>query len=317
MAGWIRRGMAGLGGAAERSGFAMLQSSLEEQRQTRLMELRQRHETAAQERGFQHAEAMQGKGFEHAENLQREGFKHSEGLESGRQSHAERLQETALEAAAKRHSESLAVQREGQGIQRQQLDILKKGAGLDHDIKTIQLGNAKRVDALQKEFATAAPDRKQAIRQEISILTGKDNNRFLPVPLKDELGNITGYQIFDKVDGVFVSGGKPQGASGEPSARPPLSQFFGGQAAPQGGGSTRVPEPSAPTDTGPLTAADLQDIESQPTPAAKTQRRNELIRQRRAEQSSGSRIRDFIAADEEEEAYRLRGEGPEKAYFGR
>ena len=76
----------------------------------------------------------------------------------------------------------------------------------------IQVDNARRVEALRKEFTNpeTAVERKTAIREEIQLLTGKDNDNFLPVPLKDESGAITGYQVFDKKQGVFVT---PKGSA--------------------------------------------------------------------------------------------------------
>lgn len=69
----------------------------------------------------------------------------------------------------------------------------------------INLDNAKRVEALRSEFGKSTDtDRKNSIREEIQLLTGKDNDNFMPVPIKDEMGNVTSYQIFDKKVGAFV-----------------------------------------------------------------------------------------------------------------
>jgi hypothetical protein len=69
----------------------------------------------------------------------------------------------------------------------------------------IQLGNAKRLDELRAEFGkTADPARKEAIRDEVMLLSGKDKEDFMPVPLKDEMGNVTGYKIFDKHRGNWI-----------------------------------------------------------------------------------------------------------------
>lgn len=71
----------------------------------------------------------------------------------------------------------------------------------------LNLDNAKRLQGLKTEFmkpgTTAA--RKEAINDEVQFLTGKDNDKYLPVPLKDELGQVTGYQIFDTKRGTFVT----------------------------------------------------------------------------------------------------------------
>lgn len=95
-------------------------------------------------------------------------------------------------------------------------DVNAKGADLDRQIKQITLDNAKRVDELRTEFGSAAPERKKAIEKELEILTGKDKDKFLPVPLKDETGAVTGYRIFDTREGRWVDDGAGGGA--QPSA---------------------------------------------------------------------------------------------------
>lgn len=91
---------------------------------------------------------------------------------------------------------------------------LAKGAELDNAIKQINVDNAKRVDSLRQEFKTAPKERQAAISEEISILTGKDTDKFLPLPTKDDQGNVTGYQIFDTKKGDFV---EKKGATAAPS----------------------------------------------------------------------------------------------------
>lgn len=83
-------------------------------------------------------------------------------------------------------------------------------------IAKITLENANRVEALKTEYGkTTEPSRQNAIREEIQLITGKDNDNYLPVPIKDELGQVSGYQIFDKKRGAFV---QPQNAA--PTAAP-------------------------------------------------------------------------------------------------
>lgn len=101
-------------------------------------------------------------------------------------------------------------------LQRQQFDVTKKGADLDHQIKQFQLANVQRVEALKKEFGAATPERQKSITEEIQLITGKDNDNFLPVPFKDDMGNIVRYDIFDKKRGEWVQP-KPPGAAGAPS----------------------------------------------------------------------------------------------------
>jgi hypothetical protein len=90
-----------------------------------------------------------------------------------------------------------------------------KGRELDNAIKQIQVDNAARADGLRKEFGKATPERQQQIKDELSILTGKDADKFVPVPLKDADGAISGYQVFDTKSGKFVDAGAGKGG-GDP-----------------------------------------------------------------------------------------------------
>jgi hypothetical protein len=71
----------------------------------------------------------------------------------------------------------------------------------------LNLDNAKRLQGLKTEYMKPGTStaRKEAINDEVQFLTGKDNDKYLPVPLKDELGQVTGYQIFDTKRGTFVT----------------------------------------------------------------------------------------------------------------
>ena len=88
-----------------------------------------------------------------------------------------------------------------------------KGRELDNAIKQMGLDNAKRVQELKAEFGKAPPERQQQIKDELSILTGKDADKFVPVPLKDADGAISGYQVFDTKAGRFVDAGSGKGGS--------------------------------------------------------------------------------------------------------
>lgn len=90
-----------------------------------------------------------------------------------------------------------------------------KGRDLDNAIKQMGLDNAKRVQELKAEFGKAPPERQQQIKDELSILTGKDADKFVPVPLKDADGAISGYQVFDTKSGKFVDAGAGKGG-GDP-----------------------------------------------------------------------------------------------------
>jgi hypothetical protein len=86
-----------------------------------------------------------------------------------------------------------------------------KGRELDNAVKQMALDNAKRADGLRKEFGAATPERQSQIKDELSVLTGKDTDKFMPVPLKDEMGATTGYKIFDTKAGRWVDEGAKGG----------------------------------------------------------------------------------------------------------
>lgn len=80
-----------------------------------------------------------------------------------------------------------------------------------------ELGELRKVAGLRDAYvAETDPAKKKKIAENIQVMTGKDNDSYAAVPLKDETGNITGYQIFDKKSGQFVepSNGAGGGASG-------------------------------------------------------------------------------------------------------
>lgn len=149
-----------------------------------------------------------------------------------------------------------------------------KGRELDNAIKQIAVDNNKTISKLKEEFSSATPERKQAINEELSVLTGKDADKFLPVPLKDELGAITGYKVFDTKRGVWVEGGAGGATSIADQARaavaagadinkvnerlkaagqPPLSA--------QGGGKPEAAAPSAQTRKDPISGQPLNERE--------------------------------------------------------
>ena len=88
-----------------------------------------------------------------------------------------------------------------------------KGRELDNAIKQMTVDNARTITKLKGEFGAATPERKQQISDELSVLTGKDTDKFLPVPLKDEMGATTGYKVFDTKRGAWVDGGAGGGGA--------------------------------------------------------------------------------------------------------
>lgn len=123
------------------------------------------------------------------------------------------VQREQMAATERYHNASLAIQAAAEGR-------MKKGSDLDAQIKEITLGNLKEVESLRKEFtATQDPERKKQITETIQLLTGKDNDQYVPVP--DGFDQVTGkpnsYKIFDKKRGTFLD---PQAGGGgaQPSA---------------------------------------------------------------------------------------------------
>lgn len=174
-------------------------------------QLTRAHQSTLQQTSLEHAAEMANQSRAHASSEAAATRMHTTGENTATRTHQERLAQSAERAANARHGASMA-------LQEKQIEIAAKGAELDREIKQIQVNNAKRVDALQSEFRTTTdPARKSAIKDEIQTLTGKDNDNFIPVPIKDETGAITGYEVFDKKAGKFVAGER----GGPPKAAPP------------------------------------------------------------------------------------------------
>ncbi len=128
-----------------------------------------------------------------------------------------------------------------------------KGRELDNALKQMQVDNANRVQALKKEFGSADPERRKQISEEVSILTGKDGDKFTPVPLKDEMGNITGYRVFDTKNGRFVD---QDGGKGDD----PIKAAMDAARAAKTGGSKDGGAPTA-TRKDPITNQELTERE--------------------------------------------------------
>ena len=205
--------MSGLGEGLQQASVItakhFLQQQAEEadrQRMERLAEFQQQ----AQERGFAHAEkqtatqiAATKEEGEAGRGLQRElsGEQRTLTREEGAATRTTQkdIAELHERAATTRHGQTV-------GLQQQQLEEAKKTGELDRTIKQIAIDNQRRVETLRTEFGKpdTTADRKRAITEEISILTGKDTDKYLPVPLKDDMGNVTGYKIFDTKRGEWI-----------------------------------------------------------------------------------------------------------------
>ncbi|MDA8260216.1 MAG: hypothetical protein M0Z99_32060 [Betaproteobacteria bacterium] len=105
------------------------------------------------------------------------------------------------------------------GIEGGRLKLEQSRAAIDDSIKTIQYENAQRVKDLQDEFQSpdATPERKSQIKDQIQLLTGKDNDKYVPVATGyDEMtGKPTGYKIFNRADNTWsdppgTNNSKPQ-----------------------------------------------------------------------------------------------------------
>lgn len=277
MAGMIARGLAGAGEAMERAGFAWLQKELDEAKAVRLEELRAGnqsarddkllgHQSAEAEKSRTHASAEAGLTREHAAGLQKTALEHAAS------EHAKTREHQSGEAAATRAHQTLEgdktreIQRAGVGLQAARLGIEAKGAALDQQIKEIQIKNAKDLDAMKESYRTETdPEKKAQIADNIRILTGKDKDKYLPVPLKDDMGNVVGYEIFDTIRGKFVeskASPKPKPGNGE---RPSLDSFFG-KDKPKDRPAPPKTEDKAPPVTGSRAAVDPTQIPPPPKP---------------------------------------------------
>lgn len=130
------------------------------------------------------------------------------------------VQRESIASMDRYHNASLKIQAAAEGR-------LASSAEVETAIKQITLGNMKTVQGLQADYAKASPERQSQIREQIQLLTGKDNDQFLPV-LVDPLDPSKGYRVFDKKRGAFVE----QQKQPEQGNRPPLNSFFGGQKPP-------------------------------------------------------------------------------------
>lgn len=227
--GLIQGALQGLGESMQQFGNEALKMEIMSIRDQRLAELQAQrddklmsHQTALADKQIAAHASESALGRDHQTALQATSLEHAARLASQAQAHmsseaaAGRVHATGEAAATRQLQRDLADKQEraanarhgaSMAVQQKQVDILAKGAELDREIKQIQVKNLQRVDTLQNEFRTTTdPARKSAIKDEIQVLTGKDNDNFIPVPIKDETGAITGYQIFDKKSGKFADG---------------------------------------------------------------------------------------------------------------
>ncbi len=82
------------------------------------------------------------------------------------------------------------------------------------ELTRLTIDERREVQRLQREYDAAPPEKKDAIRERIQMLTGKDPDSFEFKPLVDELGRVTDYQAYDKKSGRKVTTGAPTGPQG-------------------------------------------------------------------------------------------------------
>ena len=95
--------------------------------------------------------------------------------------------------------------------------------GIQAAIGMITLENAKMEKALKDEYINpnTTPEQRENIHKNLLVLTGKDNENFLPIAVKDSTGMPTGeYQIFDKRRGTMVGASTNTSAGAGPWNNP-------------------------------------------------------------------------------------------------
>jgi hypothetical protein len=196
----IRRGIAGGGAALEETGSAMVKSTLDEQRQTRLAELQNEFQTARDTRTMAH-QTSERQGAETFTAGQNDATRAHQTAEKGLdrtltrdEGSANRLSQENMnvdrisaqlylgELADDRAKEHLQIERVRAGTQARLAEIQAKVANLD-------LADKTQLSDMKKEYLNPSTpaDRREAIADSIYTLLGKD--KFSPLIGKDEQGN--------------------------------------------------------------------------------------------------------------------------------
>lgn len=82
-------------------------------------------------------------------------------------------------------------------------------------LKDIQIENARELKNLRTQYnATQDPQQRSKLKDQIDILSGKDNDNYVPLIAKDMEGNITDVKIFDKKAGRVVGAETKQSKTG-------------------------------------------------------------------------------------------------------
>ncbi len=199
-------GAGGMAGAELYGKYAAASSLKDQEAEIQKM----RDETLADYQRQRDATQNQAIASENEKNRQSQSQLQSERLTQERSLASDRtgLEQMRLDIAGGQAQEQARHNKAVETIQARTAGSQVASADLDRAIKQIALDNARTVRGLQDQYGKSTdPAEQKQIRERIQLLTGKDNDNYLPVPLKDDLGNVTGYQIFDRKAGVWVTPG--------------------------------------------------------------------------------------------------------------
>lgn len=227
MAGFIlgamRRGLAEAGGVAEVVGIKALQSALDEQRMSRLEELRAANAMKMEkdvrqpfEREQQQARITSQEGIHAAdrtsregmarddrtsrETLTREGFTHQTNERTGREQ---------FEAEQKAEDRKLEGRR--LDIQAQQVGAAVRAANIAAQKGEIEVGQLKRINDLQAQYTSEKdPDKRAQLGDQLLTLLGK-GERYTPLMGRDDMNNPVYMGAFDTRRGELKTGGPAAG----------------------------------------------------------------------------------------------------------
>ncbi len=242
----LNRAIAGAAGGAGEVLGEKIKSGINTEAAKDLISVRAEIERQRDERleGYASGREQRGYGFTRDQNdqnrslqrdMQASGFVHSETLQTNQQEflRGESTADRALRARAL-DQQSVSI-----GLERKKVDLLVQAGALD-------LEQRKRLDGLQTEYmAETDPVKREALGEKLLTLTGKWTERYQALPMKDDTGNITGYQMFDQRRGEMLQPKGGAAAGTKAGERPSLSSFNQSSSAnstsaqPSGGGLIR------------------------------------------------------------------------------
>lgn len=150
----------------------------------------------------------------------------AEGLEQQRQrdieakldrAEARQLQREGIDLQGKQLAETTRAHKAHEQAVLDQLSEAKATGELERKIKTIALNNAERANVLRAEWKKTTDQKVKAeLKEELDLLTGKDTDKYLPVPIAydEATGRPIAYMLVNTKTGekIDLSGG------GQPSA---------------------------------------------------------------------------------------------------